>query len=178
MTDLQTSLIVIGGVIVVGVISYNKWQEHKTRKSVERAFSSDHDDVLMHSHADAEQSFAEPAAAPQRHTPMYAEDRLEPGLGQIPELRQATRQQQAERSPAAFPESTGQFQEADEPYLSLQTLADSHTDYPTEPLGGEDLDTDLSHVAATLADPTILAEVQFSAPAPAAVLPDLPVDEL
>jgi len=29
MTDLQTSLLVIGGVIVVGVISYNKWQEHK-----------------------------------------------------------------------------------------------------------------------------------------------------
>jgi len=134
----------------------------------------------MHSDADAEQSFAEPAVAPQRHTPMYAEDRREPGLEQIPELHQATRQQQAERSPAAFPESAGQFQEADEPYLSLQTLADSHTDYPTEPLGGEDLDTDLSHVAATLTDPTILADVQFSAstPAPAAVLPDLPVDEL
>ncbi len=47
MTDLQTSLIVIGGVIVVGVISYNKWQEHKAKKSVERAFSSSHDDVLM-----------------------------------------------------------------------------------------------------------------------------------
>ncbi|NMM38524.1 MAG: cell division protein [Glaciimonas sp.] len=47
MTDLQISLIAIGGTIVVGVISYNKWQEYKARKSVERAFSSDHDDVLM-----------------------------------------------------------------------------------------------------------------------------------
>jgi FtsZ-interacting cell division protein ZipA len=47
MTDLQTSLIIIGGVIVVGVISFNKWQEHKAKKSVERAFSSSHDDVLM-----------------------------------------------------------------------------------------------------------------------------------
>ena len=47
MTDLQISLIAIGGTIVVGVISYNKWQEYKTKKSVERAFSSDHDDVLM-----------------------------------------------------------------------------------------------------------------------------------
>jgi hypothetical protein len=43
------SLIAAGGVFVVGVISYNKWQEYKARKSVERAFASDHDDVLMKS---------------------------------------------------------------------------------------------------------------------------------
>ncbi|MGX4641356.1 cell division protein ZipA C-terminal FtsZ-binding domain-containing protein [Massilia sp. SYSU DXS3249] len=49
MTDFQMSLIAAGGVFVVGVITYNKWQEHKARKSVERAFASDHDDVLMRS---------------------------------------------------------------------------------------------------------------------------------
>lgn len=47
MTDLQASLMAIGGTIVVGVISYNKWQEYKARKSVQRAFASEHDDVLM-----------------------------------------------------------------------------------------------------------------------------------
>jgi hypothetical protein len=47
MTDFQMSLIAAGGVFIVAVISYNKWQEYKARKSVERAFSSDHDDVLM-----------------------------------------------------------------------------------------------------------------------------------
>src|SRR5205085_9468967 len=47
MTDFQMSLIAAGGVFVVGVISYNKWQEYKARKSVERAFAHDHDDVLM-----------------------------------------------------------------------------------------------------------------------------------
>ncbi len=47
MTDLQASLIIIGGTIVVGVISFNKWQEYKARKLVQKAFSSDHDDVLM-----------------------------------------------------------------------------------------------------------------------------------
>lgn len=51
MTDLQTSLIAIGGAIVVGVISYNKWQEYKAKKSVERAFSTAPDDVLMQSGA-------------------------------------------------------------------------------------------------------------------------------
>lgn len=47
MTDLQASLMVIGGTIVAGVITYNKWQEYKARKTVQKAFSSDHDDVLM-----------------------------------------------------------------------------------------------------------------------------------
>lgn len=47
MTDLQASLMIIGGTILVGVITYNKWQEYKAKKSVQRAFSSEHDDVLM-----------------------------------------------------------------------------------------------------------------------------------
>lgn len=47
MTDLQASLMVIGGTIVVGVISYNKWQEYKAKKTVQKAFASEHDDVLM-----------------------------------------------------------------------------------------------------------------------------------
>lgn len=66
MTDLQTSLLVIGGVIVVGVISYNKWQEHKAKKSVERAFSSSHDDVLMTS------DDAAPTIGAGRHEPTFA----------------------------------------------------------------------------------------------------------
>ena len=49
MTDLQISLIGAMTVFVAGVFAYNKWQEHKARKSVERAFASDHDDVLMKS---------------------------------------------------------------------------------------------------------------------------------
>lgn len=47
MTDLQVSLLAIGGTLVVGVVIFNKWQEHKARKSVEQAFSGGHDDVLM-----------------------------------------------------------------------------------------------------------------------------------
>ncbi len=47
MTELQASLMAIGGVIVVGVISYNKWQEWRAKKSVEQAFSPLESDVLM-----------------------------------------------------------------------------------------------------------------------------------
>lgn len=64
MTDLQTSLIVIGGVVVVGVISYNKWQEHKARRLVERAFDLPQDDVLMREGA-APVERMEPSLAPQ-----------------------------------------------------------------------------------------------------------------
>lgn len=49
MTDFQLSLIAASTAGVAGVFIYNKWQEYKARKSVERAFSSDHDDVLMRS---------------------------------------------------------------------------------------------------------------------------------
>jgi hypothetical protein len=58
MTDLQESLFIIGGAIVVGVISYNKWQEHKARKTLEQAFPSSHDDVLMTPEAQAGETAA------------------------------------------------------------------------------------------------------------------------
>lgn len=47
MTDFHVSLVAIGIVVVVGVISYNKWQEWRAKKSVEQAFSPMEDDVLM-----------------------------------------------------------------------------------------------------------------------------------
>ncbi|MFC3378510.1 cell division protein ZipA C-terminal FtsZ-binding domain-containing protein [Rugamonas sp. CCM 8940] len=79
MTDLQLSLMAAGGVFIVGVFSYNKWQEHKAKKSVERAFSSDHDDVLMRAGeaplVRQEPSFSSDAAAPARgplHAPVHA----------------------------------------------------------------------------------------------------------
>lgn len=47
MNDLYPILAGTGGVIVVTVFGYNKWQEYKAKKNVERAFSNVHDDVLM-----------------------------------------------------------------------------------------------------------------------------------
>ena len=47
MTDLQLSLLAIGGTLVVGVVIFNKWQEYKAKKSVDQAFSGGHEDVLM-----------------------------------------------------------------------------------------------------------------------------------
>ncbi|MGK5077234.1 cell division protein ZipA C-terminal FtsZ-binding domain-containing protein [Janthinobacterium sp. HLX7-2] len=112
MTDLQITLFGAGGVFIVGVFSYNKWQEYKAKKSVERAFSTDHDDVLMRDGdapataaqepvlrqeprfdkapaAKAEPSFGAPPAAIVPDAPVHAE----PSLGAA-----AT-----ESSPAAAP---------------------------------------------------------------------------
>jgi len=47
MTEFHASLVAIGIAVVVGVISYNKWQEWRAKKSVEQAFSPMEDDVLM-----------------------------------------------------------------------------------------------------------------------------------
>lgn len=53
ISDFQLSLIAAGVIGVAGVFAYNKWQEHKYRRQTERAFRSDHADVLL-----------EPKAAP------------------------------------------------------------------------------------------------------------------
>ena len=73
MTDLQLSLIDIAGVFVAGVYSYNKVQEYRARKSVDRAFANDHDDVLMRA-GDA------PVA---RHEPSFSADDQAPGVAAV-----------------------------------------------------------------------------------------------
>lgn len=78
MTDLQISLIAIGAVTIVGVILYNKWQENKTRKMLERAFSSLYDDVLMSPNGEKAPD------TPAVKQPLVPEERVEPGFDQAP----------------------------------------------------------------------------------------------
>ncbi|MGE5622932.1 MAG: cell division protein ZipA C-terminal FtsZ-binding domain-containing protein [Bacillota bacterium] len=80
MTDLQASLMAIGGTIVAAVITYNKWQEYKAKKSVQRAFSSEHDDVLMKPDAVADSVSArhEPTLAAEPDVPDIAIDEAAP----------------------------------------------------------------------------------------------------
>ena len=66
MTDLQTSLMAVGGVIVVAVVSYNKWQEYKEKKTVDRVFSAAPETDAVAGGTDgarAEPSFGFPPAA-------------------------------------------------------------------------------------------------------------------
>ena len=47
MSEFQAALLVIGALVVVGVIGYNKWQERQARRAADEAFRSRHADVLM-----------------------------------------------------------------------------------------------------------------------------------
>ncbi len=47
MSDLQTSLLVLGGFTVAGVYLFNWWQERQFRRRSEQAFAREHDDVLL-----------------------------------------------------------------------------------------------------------------------------------
>ena len=82
MTDLQMSLIGIAGVFVAGVFTYNKIQEYKAKKSVERAFGTDHDDVLMRT------GEAPAAAAPEPRLEPRVEPRVDPRLDGVGGVRQ------------------------------------------------------------------------------------------
>jgi FtsZ-interacting cell division protein ZipA len=100
MTDLQASLIAIGGAVVVGVLSYNKWQEYKTRKTVERAFSEDQHDVLM-----------------QGDKPGPATERVEPGFGEQPAS--------GGRAEPQFEQQFSGMEQGHEPYQPHQPVAAS-----------------------------------------------------
>ncbi|HWW68810.1 MAG TPA: cell division protein, partial [Duganella sp.] len=80
MTDLQMSLIGIAGVFVAGVFTYNKIQEYKAKKSVERAFATDHDDVLM-------RTGETPAARQEPRPEPHIDPRVDPVGGQRQEPR-------------------------------------------------------------------------------------------
>lgn len=47
MSDLQMSLLVIGGFMIAGVYLFNWWQERQLRRRTEHAFSREHEDVLL-----------------------------------------------------------------------------------------------------------------------------------
>ena len=47
MSELQTSLLLIGAAVVVAVYFFNWFQERKLRRRLEEAFGDEHRDVLL-----------------------------------------------------------------------------------------------------------------------------------
>ncbi|MDP2827619.1 MAG: cell division protein ZipA C-terminal FtsZ-binding domain-containing protein [Sulfuricellaceae bacterium] len=47
MNELQLGLLAIGGIVVLAVVIFNRWQERKFRRQAEQNFQSRHDDVLL-----------------------------------------------------------------------------------------------------------------------------------
>ena len=90
ISDFQMALAGIAVVVIVAVIVYNRWQESTYKKRVERAFTTDHPDVL----------FGGPP------------DRVEPQWGDVPRPRMNDDVEEGLLSPIVsepiVPRSTGQ----------------------------------------------------------------------
>ncbi|WP_313951766.1 cell division protein ZipA C-terminal FtsZ-binding domain-containing protein [Accumulibacter sp.] len=88
MTDLQMGLIGLGGVAVIGVLAYNKWQEHKHRKLAEELLSARQTDVLLDEVSSGESagefSGTSAAAPPTGGVGRAGQERVEPLIGPDP----------------------------------------------------------------------------------------------
>lgn len=47
MSEFQTSLVLIGALVIAAVFAYNKWQEHRAGRAIDETFKSGHPDVLI-----------------------------------------------------------------------------------------------------------------------------------
>lgn len=152
MNDLQMSLIAAGGVFVVGIISYNKWQEYKARKSVERAFASNHDDVLMKAGA----APAEPGAV-ERHEPVLDANVDEPyaELAGSDVLAEPVVREPAATSPAAPESVAGGAAAPAAPVSGAGGAAAAASLEPLAGLPGAKPDTPPAQLAENLVDPLI-----------------------
>ncbi|MGK5023493.1 cell division protein ZipA C-terminal FtsZ-binding domain-containing protein [Janthinobacterium sp. RB2R34] len=145
MTDLQITLFGAGGVFIVAVFSYNKWQEYKAKKSVERAFSNDHDDVLMR---EGEAQAGVPGAP------------LEPVLRQEPRF---------DPTPATAPHAKTEpsFGAAPAPAVFADEAGQGDTSYGAETVASPSQEPSAaSELATSLVDPLIDCLLPLSLEAP------------
>lgn len=83
MSELTMSLIIAGVAFVVIVYIYSKWQEYRARKSVDRAFSDGHDDVLMNAHDDVDLVRQEPQFDHDELSELDAADPIDLSVGEL-----------------------------------------------------------------------------------------------
>ena len=84
-SELQIALIGAGLAAVVLVVGYNKWQERKHRRDAERAFRSDHRDVLLEPRAQADSA----ESAERREPGIGAAEGASPRFSEVPLKRAA-----------------------------------------------------------------------------------------
>lgn len=93
MTELQMGLIGLGASAVIGVLVYNKWQEHKHRKVAEQVLNARHSDVLLSEAVPVEPAESFVADVPDEQPGVLrvepaapASERMEPSLRLDPRL--------------------------------------------------------------------------------------------
>jgi hypothetical protein len=85
MSELQIGLLAIGGLVVIGVLAYNRIQERGAKRAAERAFRSQHTDALFDAPA-AERAAAEPVRTAHRPAPAASAAEPDPAVDYIIEF--------------------------------------------------------------------------------------------
>ena len=122
MSELQLGLIGLGATAVVGVLAYNKWQEHRHRKLAEQMLAHGHADVLLDQHQDAE-TFS-PAPAPV----VFVEDEHEQRLVPMMSTERASspgRQEPSARMEPKFLDDDSSFVESQAPAAEVEAMSAS-----------------------------------------------------
>ncbi len=86
MSELQLGLLIIGALVVIAVIVYNKWQENRLRRRTESAFATVHEDVLLGGAKAASYEIDEGIVAPTPYEAppeQFEEVRVEHVLGDV-----------------------------------------------------------------------------------------------
>jgi hypothetical protein len=87
MTDLQIGLLVIGAAAVAGVLVYNRLQERATRRQAERAFGSQHADVLLEAPPERREPTLGPATDPEPKITTKPSPPADPRIDYVVEVR-------------------------------------------------------------------------------------------
>lgn len=86
MSELQIGLLVIGGLVVAGVLAYNRIQERGAGRDAERAFRSTHADALLGDAAPVRDAAPEPVRAIERAAPGEPSAAPDPAVDYIVEF--------------------------------------------------------------------------------------------
>lgn len=159
MSELQLGLIGLGTVAVIGVLAYNKWQEHRHRKLAEQVLTREHADVLLDQRHDAEALTSISATEPclddeyeQRLVPMMSTERTSPSLRQESSARMEPKLSDEDSSlPELQVTSIDDDEDAMAPTL-LEALA------PPEPFFVEPLETAAASPQLSVSEPEAVSE--------------------
>lgn len=179
MSDLQLMLLAASGVVVVGVLAYNKWQEWRHKKLAAKVFQADQPDVLMRVVREAVPQDAESPVAPEAVSlrgnvdPVLDLERREPSLQapvfSVPLAAEETGDWVEEplQFPAAVPQDPALSPSADQPAeasLAASTQSTASVARPDVPRDWLCAESDAAVLLALLA-PKSAAEIVQAAEA-------------
>jgi ZipA, C-terminal FtsZ-binding domain len=158
MSDFQLALAAAAVALVVGVLVYNRWQEAKYKRRAERAFQTDHPDVLIEG--------VPPPHAAER-------ERVEPRLGALPTsapdvpvsvptgaaVAPARASEPApERRPSAPMRSTATMVEDEADDFSVSPSSNTMASEEPKPHAAPQLSAEIDSLALVLADTAVTAQ--------------------